>query len=88
MSSCLLHLCLLLPFQVLFEFSVHTLHPLLLGKGQSTMNPGDEASDRPIRLCVSTWTYKEGASFHGHLSQSLGTTELCYQDCVGRQMST
>ena len=54
MSSCLLHLCLLLPFQVLFEFSVHTLHPLLLGKGQSTMNPRDEASEGPIRpLCFN-----------------------------------
>lgn len=87
-ATCLLHLCLLLPFQVLFEFSLHTLHPLL-GKGQSTMNPGDEASARPIRPVCFNLSIQVGSQFSWTPISSLsGTTELCYQTCVGRQMST
>lgn len=73
-ATCLLHLCLLLPFQVLFEFSLHPLHPLL-GKGQSTMNPRDEASARPIRAVCFKLDIQVASQFSsetGHLSQSFG----------------
>ena len=56
----------------LFEFSLHPLHPLL-GKGQSTMNPRDAASARPIRAVCFSLDIQVASQFYseiGHLSQS------------------
>ena len=53
---------------LVFEFSPYTFHPLLLGKGQSTLNPRDETSAGPIRhVCF-------------HLDVSLVSLEPVFRD--------